>query len=240
MLNKIRNSESTTNKITANINMLINPKNTSVSNVNKLYKNITKKLISTEPQIKLPKPTQKILSSNRQLAKKEIITNCVYPKTSNYAQNISLFQKKELSPLSNVVNNFKNPEKNPLPQFFPQKQKISLKKNFISKKPNILQKTLDLSKKPLKTAMVQQPKNNIKNIQTIQQSNNKKSPAFLKNLKENISVKTPKNNSNINISPNINVELKPQNNTLSDFNKIWTEIGNRLNSELNSSANGFH
>ena len=46
-------------------------------------------------------------------------------------------------------------------------------------------------------------------------------------------------NPNINISPNINVEINPQN-TFNDFNKIWAEIGNRLNSELNSSANGVY
>lgn len=48
----------------------------------------------------------------------------------------------------------------------------------------------------------------------------------------------PSNNS-FTISPNINVEIKPQN-PAADFNKIWTEIGNRLNSEINSSVNGFH
>jgi len=56
---------------------------------------------------------------------------------------------------------------------------------------------------------------------------------------DGIMTQCQKESGNINISPNINVELKPQN-TITDFNRIWLEIGNRLNSELNSSACGIH
>ncbi len=53
---------------------------------------------------------------------------------------------------------------------------------------------------------------------------------------KNISEKTA---GGINISPNINVEIN-QKNSLQDFNKIWEEIGSRLNSEISASVNGYH
>jgi len=52
-------------------------------------------------------------------------------------------------------------------------------------------------------------------------------------------IKNKSSSGNINISPNINIDIKPQD-TISDFNKLWSEIGERLNSELNSSAKGIH
>lgn len=237
MINKLKNSENTVNRITTNVSMLVNPKNTSVSNVNKLYKNITKKLIPKNSQNKLQKADKKAVSAIAPAPVSKIITNTSSPKTSNYAQTFSFSQKEKNAPLSKVVNNYKSLSKKTTGVLPSLNQKPLLKNKIRQKSSNIIQKTLSPLKKPLEIASNPAYKNRPKSKAL--PFENKKSFAPLKNLRENINVKTPKNSSNINISPNINVELKPQN-TLSDFNRIWTEIGNRLNSELNSSANGFH
>ena len=61
-----------------------------------------------------------------------------------------------------------------------------------------------------------------------------------KKMKDDLSFHlSGKSSDSVTVSPNINIEIKPQN-PAADFNKIWSEIGDRLNSEINSSVNGFH
>ena len=57
----------------------------------------------------------------------------------------------------------------------------------------------------------------------------------IKTLGKNINENPSRNNlNNVNIAPNINVEVNNNGSNI-DFNKIWTDIGNRLNAQLNAS-----
>lgn len=58
-------------------------------------------------------------------------------------------------------------------------------------------------------------------------------------LREAISLTSNGDSSNINVSPNISVEVK-QSPHSNNFNDIWTEIGRRLKNELASSTDGLY
>ena len=67
------------------------------------------------------------------------------------------------------------------------------------------------------------------------QTNDEKKNFKIKTLGKNINENPSRNNlNNVNIAPNINVEVNNNGSNI-DFNKIWTDIGNRLNAQLNAS-----
>ncbi len=354
MLNKIKNSENTVNKITTNVNMLVNPKNLSTSNISKFYKNLSTSNISkfyknlstsnisnlynklstsnisnlynklsslsmmnlykSFSASNINKLYKNFYSSNINKLYKNFLTSRftdVYKGNSNFDFNnfynsekyLSLVNKnRENKPLRLKENHLKNiysqcflnegikilntapsvfstanvssqsdfnknSEEN---RIFPQsifnrgfvEKNISLKDVFDKKS---MEKTI-FPKEVFDKSIVQKnvfPSRIFSKNNEISFSGIYKKSLFDNNVlrgnfvtkglssvsEENIKFKFKdidktitqyqRESGNINISPNINVELKPQN-TITDFNRIWLEIGNRLNSELSSSACGIH
>lgn len=291
MLNNMRNSENVINRITTNVNMLVNRKNFSSSNIRKLYKNffssntnnLYKRFFSTE----LGKFYKNISNVNFN----EFYKNISNPSFSQFYKNVSSsnfneFYKnigyssllKENSPkkaLSLNENYFKNTfsdyhtytdilfpdvpskdfsikgeavkQENNYPKIFSKSfysnsiyKKGGINRNIFNKNNFLKEKSFsNISEKIKENYSEAKNQNGLHNRVKNRLYNNYENMKFnIKDKAETVSYKHTRGG-NISVSPNINVELSPRD-TFSDFNKIWLEIGNKLNSELNASAGGIH
>ncbi len=231
LMRKSKDNRRFSNQVMANVNMFLN-KSSSIFPKNTKNQFSTRNLFSKTTQ-NFNKADSSKRSSRKQKAQpslnsfndKNIINISKNPSSYNSAFNrITPINKvSAVTRLKDLTSPQQNPEKSTI------LEKI-IKPTF----PKIQRETVA---KKLSIPSIKENKENIFAGRNLDSNIAKKTP---KNIKDKISVKSPDlNSSNINISPNISVEVN-QKNGFSDFNKIWQEIGNRLNSEINSSASGFH
>lgn len=157
MFNKIKNPENIVNKITANINMLVNSKKLSSSNINNFYKNISDKNINNFYKNLSDKNVNNFYKNSSFLTTKtDFYKNSLNSNNSNFYKNISDINKnnfyKEI--LNSNKNNF---YKNVLDSY-----KNTLYKNNITNYPFLFKskENNEIKEKLLLNNLLDIPKNN--------------------------------------------------------------------------------